>query len=390
MALTKNKDLLLIPGPTPVSDEVYDALAFETYSHTDPRFVASYSNALAMTKELFNCHDGEVYVVAGSGTLSMEMALVNTVKPGERILVLTHGYFGDRFIQLAKAFDIEADVLSAEWGQHVCLNKLRQTLAEKQYKAVTVTHVDTSTGVEADLDMLVPIIKASGALLILDGVCATAAIAEDMGKSYANDPHNKIDIVLTGSQKAIGVPPGLAIVAFGPKALQARHELGNIKAYYADINNWRPIMENPNKYFATPAINMIYGYEAGLKLVMAEGLKARYARHTKVAQALVKALAVYGLKPLASAGHRASTLTCILYPEGINDAKFRNDLAEENMVVAGALGPVAGKAFRFGHMGNTTVSMLERAIELIAQALNKQGYEADAQSALAEFHKNLA
>lgn len=385
MTMTKNKEMLLIPGPTPVSDEVYDALAGETYAHTDPRFVANYVNALNMTKKMFNCRDGQVFVVCGSGTLAMEMAIVNTVKPGEKILVLSHGFFGDRFLQIAKAFGIQADTIQSAWGEHVDLSQVKAKLAGSHYKAVTVTHVDTSTGVVANLEQLVPIVKAAGALFILDGVCAAAAIEEDMEKAYANNLDYKIDVILTGSQKAIAVPPGLAIVAFGAKALAARAAMETIPAYYADLKMWQPVMENPGKYYATPAVNMINAYEAGMKLVMAEGLSARYVRHAKAGKAVRAALAEYGMKALAAEEIAAPTLSCILYPEGVNDAQFRSFLAGKGMVVAGSLASLAGKAFRFGHMGNTTPEMLKKAIILIGEALQAQGKEANIEKATAKF-----
>ena len=150
---------------------------------------------------------------------------------------------------------------------------------------MTVSHADTSTGVASNLDQLVPIVKKAGALFILDGVCSTAAMEEDMRKEYG-DPNHRIDIILTGTQKAIGVPPGIAILAFSPEALAAREELGQIGAYYSDIKNWQPVMENPAKYFATPPVNLIYAYRRGLQLIMEEGLDKRIDRHAKSARAI--------------------------------------------------------------------------------------------------------
>lgn len=200
----RNEEMLLIPGPTPVVDSIYDAIASETRGHTDPRFVAIYKNAIEKTRKMLKT-DGEVFVISGSGTIAMEMALVNTVAAGEKILIVSQGYFGDRFITLGKAFGIEVDVIQSEWGRQVDPDEVDRKLAAGGYKAVTLTHADTSTGAAADLDALVPIIKKHGALVILDGVCATAAMDEDMSKTYGS-PEAKIDVVLTGSQKAIGVP----------------------------------------------------------------------------------------------------------------------------------------------------------------------------------------
>ncbi|KAB2332322.1 alanine--glyoxylate aminotransferase family protein [Cytobacillus depressus] len=379
----RNKEMLLIPGPTPVVDSIYDALAEETRSHTDPRFTAIYKSAIEKTKEMLKT-DGEVFVISGSGTLAMEMALVNTVQAGEKILIISQGFFGDRFIKIAEAFGIEAEVLQAEWGKQVNPSDVEEKLAEGNFKAVTITHADTSTGVVADLDVLVPLIKKHGALVILDGVCATAAIEEDMGKSYGEEDA-KIDVILTGSQKAIGVPPGIAIVAFNKTALAAREQIKRVPAYYCDVNNWIPIMQDPSKYFATPAVNLIYAYEEGMKLVLAEGMENRYKRHAAFGKAVRSALAEYGMKALAEEEVAAATLSCILYPEGINDTEFRAALAKKGLVVAGALAHLAGKAFRIGHMGNTTEEMLETAVALIGETLVEQGLDVSTEKALARF-----
>lgn len=377
-----NKELLLIPGPTPVTDEIKAALAAETWSHTDPRFVRVVTHSLEMTREMLGCQEGEVFVIAGTGTLAMEMALVNTVAPGERILVLSQGFFGDRFELLANSFGIEVDVLRSEWGQRLDVDQVRAQLAERRYKAVTVTHVDTSTGVEADLEALVPLVKETGALFILDGVCATAAVEEDMSKAYQGNPAYKIDIVLSGSQKAIGVPPGLLLLGFSKQALAAREAMERIPAYYGDIKNWLPIMQNPSKYFATPAVNMFYAYEVAMQTVMNEGLVNRYRRHRVIARALRAALATYGMRALAAEDVAAPTLSCVLYPEGIDDAAFRKALAAKGVVVAGALAGLAGKAFRIGHMGNTTLADFRLALTTMAEVLNDRGHSVDAEQAI--------
>ena len=378
--MTKNKELLMIPGPTPVADEVYEALASETYAHTDPRFVKNYSEAIRLTTEMLSC-PGEVYLVCGSGTLAMEMAVVNTVKPGEKLLVISQGFFGDRFIQLGKAFGIEVDFIKSEWGKQVDPGEVSTKLSAGNYKAVTVTHVDTSTGVIADLETLVPLVKAHNALFILDGVCATAAVEESMTKTYGSENFT-IDVILTGSQKAIGCPPGLAIVAFNSLALAAREAMSSIPAYYADIAMWRPVMENPSKYFATPAVNMVNAYYAAMKLVFAEGLSQRYNRHLAYGRAVRSALNSFGMVALADEEAAAPTLSCILYPEGVDDAAFRSALSAKGLVLAGALANLAGKAFRIGHMGNTTPEMLRQTVKLIGETLKEMGRPADIEAAL--------
>lgn len=381
----RNKEMLLVPGPTPVVDEIYDALSSETMGHTDPRFAKIFKNSLDLCKQMFNT-DGEVFVIAGSGTLAMEMAIINTVAPGEKILVVSHGYFGDRFIPLAKVFGIQVETLQAEWGQQISKELVEEKLAEGGFKAVTVTHVDTSTGVMANVADLVPVVKKAGALFILDGVCASAAMDEDMQKTYGH-PDYKIDVVLTGSQKAIGVPPGLGIVAFGPKALAAREAMTSVAGYYTDIKNWLPVMNEPVKYFATPPVNMIFAFNKGMELVMAEGLDSRYRRHLALGKAVRAGLTVFGMKPLASEDVAAPTLSCIIYPEGVNDVEFRSKLAAKGVIVAGALAALAGKAFRIGHMGNATEEMFVKALELVGETLQEMGFEANIGAAVKEFKK---
>jgi len=383
-----NKEMLLIPGPTPVVDEIYEALAQETMSHTDMRFAKIFSEALEITKKMFNT-DGEVYIVAGSGTLAMEMALINTVAAGDKVLVISHGYFGDRFIGVANALGLQVEALSAEWGKQVSPELIEQKLSEGGFKAVTVTHVDTSTGVIANLDELVPVVKKHGALFILDGVCASAAVEEDMSKEYGAAGYS-IDVVLTGSQKAIGVPPGLAIVAFGPKALEARRSLDKVSSYYMDINNWSHIMREPFRYFATHPINMIYAYHRAMKIIEQEGFATRYRRHTAIGKAIRAALLTYGMNILAREETAAPTLSCVLYPDGVDDQKFRSSLAEKGLIVAAHLGPLAGKGFRLGHMGNVTNETLCRALAIIGEGLREQGLPADTERAVRVFKQVFA
>ncbi|MGN4127065.1 pyridoxal-phosphate-dependent aminotransferase family protein [Lysinibacillus sphaericus] len=383
----RNKEMLLVPGPTPVVDEIYDALASETRGHTDPRFVDIYKNALEQTKKLLQT-DGEVFVIAGSGTLAMEMAIVNTVGRGENLLVISHGYFGDRFTPLATAYGINVEVIQAEWGKQVEVSAVQKKLAVGHFKAVTITHADTSTGVLSDLDALVPVVKKTGALVILDGVVATAALDENMSKEYGH-PDYKLDVVLTGSQKAIGVPPGLAIIAFNQSALKAREALGTIPAYYSDITNWIAVMNDPGKYFATPPVNLIYAYDVAMNIILDEGITKREARHIAYGRAVRAALSMYGMIALAEEAVAAPTLSCMLYPVGVEDGKFRAKLAEKGVIVAGSLAHLAGKAFRIGHMGNTTPVMLEEAVKLIGEALNEVGKAVDVEAAILRLKEEL-
>ena len=267
--MIKQNPLVMIPGPTPVAEPIRLALAGPTYGHTYGPFVEIYKECLAGLKTIFQAD--HVVAIGGAGTLSMEMGLVNTVQRGEEIIVISHGLFGSRFAPLAKALGIGADTLTAEAGKRVSLSDIEAKLKAKKYKALTLTHVDTSTGVLADVQGVAVLAKKYDVLFILDGVCASAGIPEPM-KDLG------VDVIVTTSQKAFGVPPGLTIVAFNSKALAIREKMDVIGSYYCDWKNWLPIMENPSLYFSTPPVNMILALNEGVRMVLSEGLEARFAR----------------------------------------------------------------------------------------------------------------
>ena len=304
--------------------------------------------------------------IGGAGTLSMEMGLVNTVKAGEKVLVITQGYFGERFIPLAKALGIEADVLTAPAGERVKLADVEAKLKAGKYAAMTLTHVDTSTGVMGQVAEVAALAKKYDTLFILDGVCASAGVPEPM-KDLG------IDVVITTSQKAFGVPPGLTIVAFNEKALARREQMGTVAGYYTDWKNWLPIMENPAMYFSTPPVNLIQALAKSVQIILEEGLEARYARHERIARSFRAGLSAIGLKLITAADAVAPTLSVIQYPEGLDDAAFRAKMEEYDIVVAGGVGPLKGKIFRVGHMGNICINELVLTLYAIERALTSLG-----------------
>jgi len=366
----KNRKLLMIPGPSPVIRSIQDQMGRETVAFGDPEFVKDFKGLIDDLKEMFKT-SGEVFVVAGTGTMAMEMSIANTTKKGDNILLISHGFFGDRFIDICERKGLNVDVIASEWGKIVPPFEIEKKLNEKKYAAVTVTHVDTATGVCAPVAEIGQVIKKfPDTLFIVDGVCATAGETE-----YVDDMG--IDVLFTGSQKAFGVSPGLAILWAGPKALERRRTLGVISEYYVDFDKWLPIMNNPSKYFATPAINLIWALKESVRIIKEEGLEARFARHRKVAEAMQKALESLGFKLLAEKGHRAVTLSNLIYPEGMDDLSFRSLLAEEGIMVAGGLAAYAGKMFRLGHMGNIDMHDLVSVIATIERALYRSGQDVE-------------
>ncbi len=358
----KNKKLVMIPGPTPTVRTITDQMGRETVAFGDPVFVKDFSELIVDLKEMWRV-EGECFVVAGSGTMAMEMAIANVTKRDDNVLIVSNGFFGDRFIDICTRKGLNADVLSAEWGDVVSPEAIENKLKERNYAAITVTHVDTSTGARAPIEEIGEVLKKfPETVYIVDGVAATAGERE-----YVDDMN--IDILFTGSQKAFGVAPGLAIVWAGQKALLRRKSLGIIPEYYIDFEKWIPIMNDPSKYYATPAVNMIWALKESVRLIKEEGIEERYERHIRVSNAFNASLEALGFEILARREYRCSTLSNVLYPEGVNDAEFRKILAEEGAMVAGGLAAYAGKMFRIGHMGNiddhtvySTIAAIERTL----------------------------
>ncbi len=378
----KTRKLLMIPGPTPVIRSIQDQMGRETVAFGDPEFVKDFKELLDDLKVLFKS-SGETFVVAGTGTMGMEMAIANTTKRGNNVLIVSHGFFGDRFIDLCKRKGLNADILSSEWGETVPVEKIREKLREKKYAAMTVTHVDTSTGVCAPVAEIGKMMKEfPETIYIVDGVCATAGEPE-----YVDDMG--IDVLFTGSQKAFGVPPGLVMLWASQKALERRKSLEDIPEFYIDFEKWLPIMKDTSKYYATPAINLVWALKESVRMIKEEGIENRYVRHKDNAEAMQLALETLGFRILAKEGCRAVTLSNLVYPEGIDDAKFRGLLAEEGIMVAGGLAAYTGRMFRLGHMGNVDKHDLVAVIATIERALYRAGMPVELGKGVGVLQKHL-
>jgi aspartate aminotransferase-like enzyme len=371
----KTNKLVMIPGPTPVVRSIQDQMGRETVAFGDPVFVKDFKELLEDLRQLWKT-TGQPFVIAGTGTMAMEMAIANTTRRGDNVLIVSHGFFGDRFIDLCQRRELNVDVLSSEWGKTVALEDIEKQLSKKKYSVITVTHVDTSTGVCSDIKRIGDIVKKfEDTLYIVDGVCATAAEPE-----YVDDMG--IDVLFTGSQKAFGVAPGLSILWAGEKALARRKSLGVIPDFYIDFEKWIPIMNDPSKYYATPAVNMIWALKESVRIIKEEGLENRYDRHIKQAAAVQNSLEAIGFKILAEKGCRAVTLSNVIYPKDVDDVQFRKILAEEGAMVAGGLGAYAGKMFRLGHMGNIDKHTLVSTIASIERTSVKCGMKIEFGTAL--------
>ncbi len=362
----ENKRMVMIPGPTPVIKSIQDQMGREIQAFGDPRFVKDYKGLIDDLGQLFNC-SGKTFPIAGTGTVAMEMAISNVTKRGDNVLIVSHGFFGDRFIDICTRKGLNVDVISAEWGQIVPVADIDKKLSEKDYAAVTVSHVDTATGVCAPIAEIGEMMKKHpNTIYIVDGVAATAG-------EFADVDGMNIDIMFTGSQKAFGVCPGMLILWAGKRALERRKALGTIPEYYVDFEKWIPIMDDPAKYFATPAVNLVWAMVESVRLIKEEGLKERDARHRKNARAMQKAFESLGFRVLAEPEHRAVTLSNLVYPEGLDDGKFRSTLMEEGIIVAGGLAAYAGKMCRIGHMGNIDINDEVAVLGVVERSLKRCG-----------------
>jgi aspartate aminotransferase-like enzyme len=360
--------LLLIPGPSPVHRRILRALAEPTVTHVGPEMQAELRESCENLKKIVFCEKGESLIIAGAGTLAMEIALLNAAAKEDRVLVLSQGYFGDRMAQICRAFGFDADVLESPWGSAVLPEDLEKKLSAGSYRIVFSTHVDTATGSCAPVKEYAPIVKKSGSLFVVDGVCATGGIEENMDGWG-------IDVVLTAAQKCFGAPPGLAVLVFSDQAMRKRESLASIPAYYSDILRWLPVMKDPARYFSTPCVNEIRSFCEATRIILEEGLQRRFRRHEIFADAIRSGLSALGFTLFTEEPFRAATLSVAGYPTGIEDRAFRSALYENGVVVAGGLAQTAGKVFRMGHMGNLIREQVLFAFEAIEKTLQTLDYK---------------
>lgn len=367
MADTTLPTLTMIPGPTPVVDSILAALASPTTSHQDPRFVGCFQRCLQSLQQVARASTAQPLIVPGSATLAMEMTLVNLLGPGDRLLVLSQGYFGDRWAQIAEAFGIDCTLERAAWGEVVTPARLSELLASSNFHAVAMTHVETSTGAEAPIEAYAQLLRRRATLGLLDSVCA-------MGGLDTHFDAWGLDALVSGAQKALGAPPGVGLLLLSSRALERRRALRAVPAYFADVMRWLPVMEQPARYFATPPVNELMALDVALRLATDEGLERRAERHAATARAVRAGLDLLELPLFTAPACRAATLSVVCYPEGVADDAFRAAVARRGVVIAGGLGPLAGRAFRIGHMGNIGAEEIGRLLDALEAARIELGW----------------
>jgi alanine-glyoxylate transaminase/serine-glyoxylate transaminase/serine-pyruvate transaminase len=379
------RSLLMIPGPVEVSPGVLTAFSSPPPGHTAPALIAAFGEALESMRRVWLAEpSSQPFAVGGGGTAAMDMAVANLVSPGDRVVVVKTGYFSDRMAEMLRRQGAATLEIGAEPGGAPPPEEVREALAAERAagappcRALFATHVDTSTGVRIDLEPLARLAREHGMIAVFDGVCAAGGERFDMAAWDA-------DVYLTASQKALGLPPGLALMVVSRRALAARAaHRGTPPPMYLDWEVWLPVMrayeERRAAYFSTPPTNLVLALAAGLAEIESEGAAARIASHARAAAALRAAWQALGLRLLpAREDLAANTLSALLLPAGAASADAPAvvaRIAEHGVTVAtGLLPDLRSRYLRVGHMGWVVgrPDLLRRTVAAVAAALRDCG-----------------
>jgi alanine-glyoxylate transaminase/serine-glyoxylate transaminase/serine-pyruvate transaminase len=368
------RPLLMIPGPIEISPAVHSAYQASPPSHVSPPVIEAFGSSLQRMREVWRADAAhQPFIVSGSGTVAMDMAISNVVDAGDRVLLVNTGYFSDRIGEMAHRRGATVEHVRCKAGFVPTADAISESAKALRPTVVIATHVDTSTGVRVDIPSVMTVAREHDALTVFDGVCATAGEAFEM-KAWG------ADIYLTASQKAIGLPPGLALLVASERALERRERIQNLPSMILDFAQWLPVMKayeaRKPSYFATPATNLILALDAGLGELTTTGIAEVIRRHQRVADAMRAAWKQLGLTLLGPWENAANTLSAIRYPEGV-DASLVATIGANGAIVAGGLHPEhRAEYFRVGHMGYTTTqrSWLVQTVRAVEVALNQHGH----------------
>lgn len=382
------RTLLMIPGPTAIAPEVLAAGARPVLSHSDPLLRNFVAESLARLRNVFGAPTSQPIIMAGSGTLAMDVGLSNLVEPGDRVLILESGVFAGRFKQIAARNGAEIRVESAPLGRGLDFDQVRRAIETFRPKVMTITHVDTSTGVRLEVEPLARMARERDVLVLVDGVCSIG------GEEFHGDAWG-VDLAFTASQKALGAPPGLAILTVGPRARAAReNRASEFPGYFTDIKMWLPVMEGYESgapgYFGTPAVTLLTMLHTALEELAAEPMPIRVMRHVWIASAFKAGIAALGLESVAAPEAVAHTLTVVRNPEGVGD-ELVDAVHVEGVSIAKAIHPeLRGRSFRVGHMGVCGPAEILTTLGAIERGLYRVGHPVDFGASLSAAQKILA
>jgi aspartate aminotransferase-like enzyme len=367
-----DKRYLFTPGPTPVPPQVLAATAEPIVHHRGPDFRLVYERCLGRLKEVFRT-ENEVLLFAASGTGTMESAVANLCSPGDRVCVVSAGAFGDRWAALAAAFGCEVDKLEYEWGESPSADDLAARLAERPARVVFLTHSETSTGIVADVRSLVAATAEAGAISVVDAVSSLGAVPLETDEWG-------VDVVVSGSQKALMAPPGLAVVSVSDAAWGA---LGTLPRFYFDWQRTRKAQAIFDAAF-TPAVSLVNGLDVALGLLLEDGLEAAYERHVRLGRACREGIKAMGLELFSPDEDRAAVVTAIRSPEGVDASELLLLLRDRHGVtLAPGQGALKGKIFRIGHIGYFDVFDIATALAAVELGLTELGADIERGAAVA-------
>ena len=348
--LNPSSRLLLGPGPSMVHPRVLRAMSTPLLGHLDPEFLVIMNEVQAMLRAVFQTENAFTIAISGTGSAGMEASLVNIVEPGDTVVVGVNGVFGTRLADIVGRCGGNLVKLEAPWGQVFPLEKIEEALKkEGKVKAVAVVHAETSTGAQQPLDGLGKLCHDRGALLVVDAVTSLGGLPVEVDRQ-------EIDVCYSGTQKCLSCPPGLAPLTLSPRALEVvKARKHKVQSWYLDLSMiadyWA---EGKRAYHHTAPISMVYALREALRIVLEEGLPARFARHRRHSAALMAGLAQLGCTPNAAEGHRLPSLNCVKTPPGVDEAPIRKALLTgAGIEIGGGLGPLVGKVWRIGLMGES-------------------------------------
>ncbi len=360
-------DNLRIPGPTPCPEVVLKEMSRQMINHRGPEFCQILNDVTENLKKLFQTKN-DVFLLTGSGTGGLEAAVVNTLSPGDKVLAVSIGVFGDRFAAIAQQFGAEVIPLNFEWGKAADVDEIRKALnKEPDVKAVLATHNETSTGVTNDLEQISAVVKEFDKLLLVDAISSLGSIKLPVDEW-------RCDVTITGSQKGWMVPPGLAMVAISEKAWQANTQ-ARMPRFYWDFAKAKSYLENGQTPW-TPAISVVFALKLALEMMLKEGLASIIARHAHIAHITRHGVKTLGLSLFAEESHASNTVTSIAAPDGLNVAKLLKTLREErHVILGGGQQHLSGKIFRIGHLGWVTEEDINMVLKSLMIALPQAGFK---------------
>ena len=380
-----DEKLLMTPGPTMVPTRVLEVMRRQIIHHRTENYVSSFDELCANLKLVFQT-DATVMTFVSSGSGAMESAIVNMFSPGDKVLAVSVGAFGDRFVEIAKIFGLEVQKLAVNWGDAVNPQDIKDILdqdVDHQIKGVLITHNETSTGVTNDIKAVGAFMKDTDRLLVVDAISSLGGLELKMDEWG-------LDVVVTGSQKALMNAPGLAFTAVSEKGWAA-YEKSTLPKFYWDYKKYRngiyKLSENPPY---TPAISLVLAQNEAIKMMLEEGLENVYARHKKAALATQAGVAALGLKLLPEQKNSSYVITAVIPPEGIEIGKIIKDMnVSYDVMVVGGQKHLKGKLLRIGHCGYFNQFDLIKAFSALEMSLLKAGYKFEPGASLAAVQKAI-